>query len=200
MRINTVLIPVVALIGALLAACTTVSPEIDTRFYIPQYYAEWGLSLADGSSYKPLTRTFSGIRDGATIAFYTGSADKAQKRTSSRIGMRLISSGLDDIKYFRPNTEDILVIKSGFFPRVLGILLMVAGFAYLTSSVTSIVLPAYSHVVSQAMMPLYFGGLPMIFWLLIKGAKVQLSPNGIQRDARPLAQADRHLHRLVPAA
>jgi len=94
----------------------------------------------------------------------------------------------------------ILVIKSGFFPRVLGILLMVAGFAYLTSSVTSIVLPAYSHVVSQAMMPLYFGGLPMIFWLLIKGAKVQLSPNGIQRDARPLAQADRHLHRLVPAA
>jgi hypothetical protein len=48
----------------------------------------------------------------------------------------------------------VLVIKSGFFPRVLGILLMVAGFAYLTSSVTSIVLPAYEHVVSQAAMPL----------------------------------------------
>ncbi len=54
----------------------------------------------------------------------------------------------------------ILVIKSGFFPRVLGILLMVAGFAYLTSSVTSIVLPAYSHVVSQAMMPLYLRRVP----------------------------------------
>jgi hypothetical protein len=70
----------------------------------------------------------------------------------------------------------ILVIKSGFFPRILGILLMVAGFAYLTSSVTSIVLPAYRHVVSQFMMPLYFGEVPIIFWLLLKGAKVPQSP------------------------
>lgn len=34
----------------------------------------------------------------------------------------------------------ILVIRSGFFPRVLGILLLVAGSAYLTTSVVSIVL------------------------------------------------------------
>ncbi len=65
----------------------------------------------------------------------------------------------------------ILVIKSRFFPRILGVLLMVAGLAYLTSSVTSIVLPAYRHVVNRAMMPLYFGEVPIIFWLLIKGAK-----------------------------
>ncbi|MGZ3674132.1 MAG: DUF4386 domain-containing protein [Ktedonobacterales bacterium] len=74
----------------------------------------------------------------------------------------------------------ILVIKSGFFPRVLGILLMVAGFAYLTSSVTSIILPAYEHVVSQAAMPLGLGELPIIFWLLIKGAKVQEPRAGLQ--------------------
>jgi hypothetical protein len=65
----------------------------------------------------------------------------------------------------------ILVARSGFFPRVLGILLMVAGFGYVTSSVTSIVLPAYSHVVSLVTMPLLFGEFPIIFWLLIKGAK-----------------------------
>lgn len=68
----------------------------------------------------------------------------------------------------------ILVIKSGFFPRILGILLMVAGFAYLISSFTSIVMPAYTHVVSQIMMPLYFGEVPIVIWLLIKGAKVPL--------------------------
>ena len=68
----------------------------------------------------------------------------------------------------------ILVFKSGFFPRILGILLIVAGFAYLTVSITSIVLPAYLPVVSQVMTPLYFGELPIIFWLLVKGAKVPL--------------------------
>jgi hypothetical protein len=66
----------------------------------------------------------------------------------------------------------ILVVKSGFLPRVLGVLLMVAGFAYLISSVTTIVFPAYWHLVSQVMMPLYFGEVPIIFWLLIKGAKI----------------------------
>lgn len=66
----------------------------------------------------------------------------------------------------------ILVIKSGFLPRLLGILLMVAGLAYLTSGVTSIVLPEYRLVVSRIMMPLYLGEVPMIFWLLIKGATV----------------------------
>jgi len=66
----------------------------------------------------------------------------------------------------------ILVIKSGFFPRILGILLMVAGFAYLTTSVTSIVFPAYEHLVSQVAMPFNLGEFAMIFWLLIKGAKV----------------------------
>jgi hypothetical protein len=57
---------------------------------------------------------------------------------------------------------------------------MVAGFAYLTSSVTSIVLPAYEHVVSQAAKPLGLGEFPIIFWLLIKGAKVQEPRAGLQ--------------------
>jgi hypothetical protein len=72
----------------------------------------------------------------------------------------------------------VLVIKSGFLPRVLGILLIVAGVGYVASSVTSIVLPAYSHVVSQVTMPLLFGEFPIIFWLLIKGAKVPAGTTG----------------------
>lgn len=65
----------------------------------------------------------------------------------------------------------ILTIKSGFFPRVLGILLMAAGFAYVVSCVTSIVFPASLPVVSKVMMPLYFGELPIVIWLLVMGAK-----------------------------
>ena len=73
----------------------------------------------------------------------------------------------------------ILVIKSGFFPRILGVLLIVAGVGYVTSSVTSIVLPAYSDVVSRVTMPLLLGEFPIIFWLLIKGAKVPQAEVGL---------------------
>ena len=72
----------------------------------------------------------------------------------------------------------ILVMRSGLFPRVLGILLLVAGFGYVTSSVTTIVLPAYSETVSRIAMPLLFGEFPIIFWLLIKGAEVPHSQVG----------------------
>ncbi len=67
----------------------------------------------------------------------------------------------------------ILVLRSGFLPRILGILLIVAGFAYLTNGVTSIVLPEYARMVSRVMMPLCFGEVPIVFWLLIKGARAQ---------------------------
>jgi hypothetical protein len=67
----------------------------------------------------------------------------------------------------------ILVIRSGFIPRVLGILLFIAGSGYLASSFTSLVLPSYRHLVEQFAMVLTIGELPIIFWLLIWGAKDQ---------------------------
>jgi hypothetical protein len=65
----------------------------------------------------------------------------------------------------------ILVMKSRFLPRILGILLIVAGIGYLVTGAANIVLPAYRQAISQVVMPLYFGEVPVIFWLLIKGAK-----------------------------
>jgi len=48
---------------------------------------------------------------------------------------------------------------------------MVAGAAYVASCVTSIVFPAQMPVVSRVVMPLYFGELPMVLWLLVMGTK-----------------------------
>lgn len=64
----------------------------------------------------------------------------------------------------------LLVVRSGFFPRLLGFLLFVAGSAYLASSLATIVLPTYADLVSRVAMPLLLGELPIIFWLLIRGA------------------------------
>lgn len=65
----------------------------------------------------------------------------------------------------------VLVIKSRFFPKILGYLLIVGCFAYLALSITSLVFPAQRSLVNQIMMPFYaVGELAMIFWLLFKGA------------------------------
>lgn len=67
----------------------------------------------------------------------------------------------------------LLVIRSGFIPRVLGVLLMVAGTAYLASAFATLVLPQYAPVVGKIALPLEVGELPIIFWLLIWGAKTR---------------------------
>jgi len=69
----------------------------------------------------------------------------------------------------------ILVIRSGFIPRALGVLLFIAGFAYLAYSFTSLLLPRYAQLIGQFAMILEVGEVPIIFWLLIWGAKAQPS-------------------------
>ena len=66
-----------------------------------------------------------------------------------------------------------LVYKSRFIPNLLGILLTVAGFAYLLSSSMSLVFPQYKAVISPLISFLEMGELPIIFWLLIVGTKAQ---------------------------
>jgi hypothetical protein len=66
----------------------------------------------------------------------------------------------------------VLVFKSGFLPRILGILLIAACFGYLADSLTPLLLPDYENVVSRiASIPLTLGEPALILWLLIMGAK-----------------------------
>jgi hypothetical protein len=70
----------------------------------------------------------------------------------------------------------VLVIRSGFIPRVLGILMLIAGVAYLAGSFTSLLLPQSAPLVNQVAGILQFGELPIIFWLLIWGAREPRRP------------------------
>jgi hypothetical protein len=69
-----------------------------------------------------------------------------------------------------------LVIGSGFAPRALGVLLILAGLAYPAVSFTALLLPQYGQLVSLVALPFEAAGeLPMIAWLLITGARGPLA-------------------------
>jgi Domain of unknown function (DUF4386) len=67
----------------------------------------------------------------------------------------------------------VLVMRSGFLPRILGVLLIVNCFAYLAVSLTSLLLPTYASVVNRFAIIPETGELWIMLWLLIKGAKVE---------------------------
>lgn len=65
----------------------------------------------------------------------------------------------------------LLVIRSGFIPVVFGWLLFGAGAAYVASSFASLVVPPLVPLVEPVAMPLQIAEVPIIFWLLIRGAR-----------------------------
>ena len=69
----------------------------------------------------------------------------------------------------------ILVIRSGFIPRIIGVLLLIASTGYITMSAAYIGFPSYVAAVDRVGMILIQGELSAILWLLIVGAR-RVSP------------------------
>ena len=68
----------------------------------------------------------------------------------------------------------LLVYKSDFIPRIFGILLFIAGIAYMIDSTIGILLPNYSSFVKYPTILLAaVGEISITLWLLIKGVKTQ---------------------------
>ena len=61
-----------------------------------------------------------------------------------------------------------LVFKSGFFPRILGILLIIAGLGYTIDSLGKFLISNYTITIAWYT---FIGELLIIFWLLFKGCK-----------------------------
>ncbi len=67
----------------------------------------------------------------------------------------------------------ILVMRSGFLPRILGLLLIVNGLPYLVLSITSLLVPTRASVLTPFAFVFELGELWIMLWLLIKGARVE---------------------------
>src|SRR5216684_7469892 len=65
----------------------------------------------------------------------------------------------------------LLVYRSRFLPRFLGVWLALAGFAWVLLSLTGVVSPQYYDKVFAFTQPAVFGELAFMLWLVIKGAR-----------------------------
>lgn len=65
----------------------------------------------------------------------------------------------------------LLVYRSRFLPRFLGVWLVINGIAYVILCLTGELLPRYENVVFRYGQPAFFGELALMLWLLIKGAR-----------------------------
>ena len=67
-----------------------------------------------------------------------------------------------------------LLVKSELFPKILGLLLGIAGLGYLIESFGSFLLPAYSDIYTMIVtVTAVLGEISFTFWLLVKGVKLK---------------------------
>jgi hypothetical protein len=81
-----------------------------------------------------------------------------------QIGLFLFSFHLGIVGY--------LAYRSGYVPRVLGVLLIIAGLGYLINSTGKILLPNYPAIIEQVLIaPNVIGELAIVVWLAFRGGK-----------------------------
>jgi hypothetical protein len=119
------------------------------------------------------------VNDAAALLFVRGGGylsvfDKPQRDAFARLFLDLhhqldlaneIFWGLWLIPY------GLLVYRSRFLPRILGVWLIIACFGYLALSFTGFLLPAYEDQVNNITQPILVGELATMLWLLIMGTK-----------------------------
>ncbi len=99
--------------------------------------------------------------------------DKPQRDAFAMLFLNLHNEGLGVAEIFWGLwlfPLGLLVYRSRFLPRFLGVWLAIDGFAYVIMSFTSVLLPQYYGKVFMISQPALFGEVAFMLWLLIRGA------------------------------
>lgn len=112
--------------------------------------------------------------------------DKPQRDALAMFFLRLHSQGISIDEIFWGLwlfPFGLLVFRSGFLPRWLGVWLMINCFGYAVLSVIGFFFPTYNDKAFLYLQPVLFGELAAMLYLLIRGANVQgiAGPNGLTR-------------------
>ena len=112
--------------------------------------------------------------------------DKPQRDALGMLFIRLHSQGIFIDEMFWGLwlfPFGLLVFRSGFLPRFIGVWLMINCFGYVALSLTALFFPAYYGAAFKWSQPILFGELAIMLWLLIKGAKVPTAPSNALQPA-----------------
>ena len=131
---------------------------------------------------------FNTINDIAALTLFRGADflavfDKPQRDALGMLFIRLHSQGIFIDEMFWGLwlfPFGLLVFRSGFLPRFIGVWLMINCFGYVALSITALFFPAYYGAAFNWSQPVLFGELAIMLWLLIKGAKVPTPPSALQ--------------------
>ncbi len=63
-----------------------------------------------------------------------------------------------------------LMMRSGYLPRVIGILFMIGGAGFFLRSVTYLLAPSLST--QLLLIPMAFAAIPLMIWLLVRGGRI----------------------------
>jgi len=100
--------------------------------------------------------------------------DKPQRDALGMLFLRLHSYGIFIAEMFWGLwlfPFGLLVFRSGFLPRFIGVWLMINCFGYVALSVTALFFLPYYSALFRYSQPVLMGELAIMLWLLIKGAK-----------------------------
>ena len=69
--------------------------------------------------------------------------------------------------------DGYLIFKTGYLPKVLGIMIQIAGLCYLINSFAAILAPKFANQISPAiLLPPFVGELSICLWLIFKGVNL----------------------------
>src|ERR1700736_3727977 len=112
--------------------------------------------------------------------------DKAQLNALGYLFLRLHSEGIFMNELFWGLwllPFGLLVFRSGFLPRFIGVWLTINCFGYVALCMIALLAPDYYDAAFRWLQPVLFGELAIMLWLLIKGAKVPTAPSSALQPA-----------------
>jgi uncharacterized membrane protein len=127
--------------------------------------------LAINKIYLLVTLSFLGNEE------YLKAFDPHQRQALAYLSLDLHESGYGIGLIFFGFTcliTGYLMFRSGYFPRIIGVMQIIAGLSYLINSFAQILSPAFAAALFPAIVvPAFIGELATCLWLLVKGLNVE---------------------------